>query len=385
MLDGPGIASDAALSVRTSDFDYYLPPDRIAQHPMPHRDGSRLLVVHRTAKTIEHRQFRELPNYLKAGDVLVINNSRVLPARLHGRRQPSGGKFEILLLEPESDWVWWTLLKPGKRVHPGSSLEFVDHLGHPTPLKATVLEKNPEGHCKLTFEGVPNFLTALDQWGHVPLPPYIRRDSSRIESEQASQDSRDESDKERYQTVYAQAYGSVAAPTAGLHFTGRMLDDLRAQDVQVVDLTLHVGAGTFQPVQVEDPGAHVMHSERYILPESTARAIVQAKTEGRRVLAVGTTSLRVLESVARLPSAKPDALPHGAGTTRLFLYPPTRFQVVDALLTNFHLPQSTLLMLVSAFASPGSTEGRDFLLQIYREAVEREYRFFSYGDAMLLL
>ncbi len=361
--------------MRTADFQYDLPPELIAQHPVPNRDASRLLVVHRKAGTLEHKQFRNLKDYLRPGDILVVNNSKVLPARLFGRRMPSGGRFEILLLEPATEGAWWCLLKPGKRVSSGSILHFVDKLGRESSLTAVVLEKNAEGHCKLQFSGVPNFMQSLNSIGHLPLPPYIQR---QLGEDQGV-------DADRYQTVYARPEGSVAAPTAGLHFTVDLLNQLRDQGIGVHELTLHVGAGTFQPVKSEQVTDHVMHAERYELPESTAHAIAQAKTNGHRVVAVGTTSLRVLESVARIPNATATQLPTGSGTTRLFLHPPSDFHVVDALLTNFHLPQSTLLMLVSAFMAPGEERGRDILLRAYREAVEMKYRFFSYGDAMLLV
>lgn len=361
----------------TRDFHYELPPQLIAQQPAFERDASRLLVFHRDSQTITHRQFPHILEHLRPGDVLIVNNSRVLPARLHGRRLPSGGRFEILLLDPISDLEWWTLLKPGRRVHPGSLLEFTGASGNPGGLKAVVQEKNEAGQCRLRFtvDNEKGFMEAVHRLGQMPLPPYISR----------SPEERRTEDMERYQTVYARDPGSVAAPTAGLHFTSSLIDAIRAKSVEIHEVTLHVGAGTFSPVKTEQIIDHLMHSERYFVPESTAAAVRIAKREGRRVFAVGTTSLRVLESAVRNECVDATTLPSGPGITRLFLYPPAPFHVVDGLITNFHLPQSTLLMLVAAFAAPGKVDGRDHILHAYQEAIGLGYRFYSYGDAMLLL
>ncbi|MCP5518247.1 MAG: tRNA preQ1(34) S-adenosylmethionine ribosyltransferase-isomerase QueA [Verrucomicrobiales bacterium] len=350
-----------------ADFDYDLPPERIAQHPADRRDASRLLVLRRADGRLEHREFPALAEYLQAGDLLVVNNSRVIPARLRGRKLDSGGEVEILLVEQQAANDWWTLLKPGRRVRPGTRLDLGNER---TPLTATVREKNTEGHCRLSFEATGDVLAALDELGEVPLPPYIER--SRHPSDE---------DRDRYQTVYARPPGSVAAPTAGLHFTGEFLELLRDRGVRLGFVTLHVGLGTFAPVKAERVADHVMHAESYELPATTAELILKTRRDGGRVVAVGTTSLRVLESVA----ARPGGIQAAAGKTRLFVHPPHEFRVVDALLTNFHLPRSTLLMLVSAFAAPGRLSGRELVLRAYTEAVRADYRFFSYGDAMLLL
>jgi S-adenosylmethionine:tRNA ribosyltransferase-isomerase len=366
--------------MRTADFEFDLPPELIAQAPAPERDQSRLLVLHRATGQVEHRQFRALPEYLRAGDVLVLNNSRVIPARLRGINTHSGGRFEVLLLEENALNDWWVMLRPGKRARVGTQIAFHDPHGRPSDARAVVLETNPEGHRRLLFSGVRDIADAIAVLGEVPLPPYI----GRVNASQMEQDLL------RYQTVYAQPAGSVAAPTAGLHFTEPLLQDIRARGVQVCFLTLHVGLGTFSPVKAESIAAHTMHEERYDLGEQTADAINSAKAEGRRIVAVGTTTVRVLETLARSspPGLRPLAHPTisaGTGRTRIFLYPPCEFRIVDALLTNFHLPRSTLLMLVSAFASPNDTRGRDLVLSAYAEAVRERYRFFSYGDAMLIL
>jgi S-adenosylmethionine:tRNA ribosyltransferase-isomerase len=372
--------------VRTADFDFSLPPELIAQTPGAERDGSRLLVLNRAGGRREHRQFRELPALLRAGDLLVLNDSRVIPARLRGRKADTGGDFEILLLEELGPLEWWTLLRPGKRVRPGSRLIFTDADGQITALTAEVVAKNDEGHCRLRFAGAPSVLSAAERLGEVPLPPYIRREAGASAPE----------DRERYQTVYARQPGSVAAPTAGLHLTAALLDTLQGMGVGVAFVTLHVGIGTFAPVKADHLDTHRMHEERFSLPPETAAALNAAKAAGGRVVAVGTTTMRVLESVARgfydgfwgEPAASAPVgapLPAvAAGRTRIFIRPPADFRVVDALITNFHLPQSTLLMLVSAFARPGETAGRDLILETYAEAVRERYRFFSYGDAMFI-
>jgi S-adenosylmethionine:tRNA ribosyltransferase-isomerase len=357
--------------VRTADFNFDLPPGLIAQHPAPQRDESRLLVLHRTNENIEHRHFRDLPGVFRAGDVLVLNNSRVIPARLRGANARTGGKFEILLLEEKAANDWWVMLRPGKSARVGTQIVFHGNR-QITQIRATVVEVNDEGHRRLQFSGTPDISHELDRLGEVPLPPYITR---------ANPDEMGE-DKERYQTIYARTDGSVAAPTAGLHFTGKLLDEIRARGVTICSVTLHIGPGTFAPVKTETLAAHKMHEERFELGEETAHAVNEAKSAGRRVFAVGTTTVRVLESIATKNNGKLNVY---KGRTHIFIYPPFQFQIVDALLTNFHLPCSTLLMLVSAFAAPGETRGREMVLSAYTEAIRKRYRFFSYGDAMLIL
>jgi S-adenosylmethionine:tRNA ribosyltransferase-isomerase len=356
--------------MRTADFDFELPGELIAQTPTPARDASRLLILDRQSGKCEHGQFRDLLNHLAAGDVLVLNNSRVIPARVRGSNARTGGRFEILLLEQSAPNQWWTLLRPGKRARVGTRVLLADVRGRHAGVEATVVGVNGEGHRELRFTGTPDIVEALEQLGEVPLPPYIQRTDATHSAQ----------DRERYQTVFAQPPGSVAAPTAGLHFTEQLLDELRRRGVRVCFVTLHVGLGTFAPVKTEDLSAHLMHEERYYLTPETAHAIMEAKQDGHRIIAVGTTSLRVLESAATA-----QGLAAGHGRTRLFVHPPYQFKTVDHLLTNFHLPRSTLLMLVSAFAAPGETRGRDLVLAAYREAIRMRYRFFSYGDAMLIL
>jgi S-adenosylmethionine:tRNA ribosyltransferase-isomerase len=369
--------------MRNADFDFELPPELIAQVPTPQRGQSRLLVLHRQSGQIEHRRFPGLIDYLQSGDLLVLNNSRVIPARLRGMNVHTGGKFEMLLLSENAVNDWWVMLRPGKRARVGTQIVLLDPQGQPSTVCTTVLDTNDEGHRRLRFAGAPNVADLLDALGEVPLPPYIVRPDA----------GRTEEDRQRYQTVYAKHAGSVAAPTAGLHFTEPLLAEIAARGVQVRFLTLHVGLGTFASVKAEAIAAHSMHDERYELGEETARAINEAKSAGRRVIAVGTTTVRVLESVAaqaarssRTPNGRPSAtLLPGTGNTRIFIYPPYDFKVADAMLTNFHLPRSTLLMLVSAFAAPRGTRGREVILAAYAEAIRERYRFFSYGDAMLIL
>jgi len=356
--------------VRTADFDFVLPPELIAQQPVPKRDESRLLVLQRGDGHFEHRKFRDLLEFLRAGDVLVLNNSRVIPARLRGVNAKSGGKFEVFLLEANEPNDWWCLMRPGKNARPGTKIILCDAQGQPLKIQATVVEVNAEGHRRLTFSGTADIRRELDSIGEIPLPPYIGRDHQQPE------------DKTRYQTVFAQPAGSVAAPTAGLHFTEALLDEIRARGVNVCFVTLHVGLGTFQPVKAETLAAHTMHEERFEVGEATVRAVNEAKSAGRRVIAVGTTAVRVLESVAAKNAGKINVC---NGKTNIFIFPPAPFQIVDALLTNFHLPCSTLLMLVSAFAAPGELRGREMVLAAYAEAIRERYRFFSYGDAMLIL
>jgi len=355
--------------MRTADFDFALPSALIAQTPAPARDQARLLVLERATGRLAHRHFVDLLEYFRPGDVLVLNDSRVIAARLRGRNLRTGGKFEALLLEENAANDWWAMLRPGKRGRPGTKIEILDKDGMLSSIQADVLEVNEEGHRRLRFSGTENILTALDALGEVPLPPYIHRSSSQPE------------DRERYQTVFARSDGSVAAPTAGLHFTPEFLEKIRGRGVQVCFVTLHVGPGTFAPVKVTSVAGHVMHEERYEVGAETTRLINDAGPESN-IIAVGTTTLRVLESVARDNGGRIVA---GAGRTRIFIYPPFPFKIVDALVTNFHLPCSTLLMLASAFAAPGETRGRELLLGAYQEAIAQNYRFFSYGDAMLIL
>ena len=417
--------------MRTSDFDFALPLDLIAQRPEPQRDNSRLLALHRPSGRIEHRRFHELIQFLHPGDVLVLNDSRVIPARLRGVNTRSGGAFEMLLLEENSTNDWWAMLKPGKRARVGTTIQITPRRREPDDgrgdsacdsphrhcdkIAATILETNGEGHRRLRFEGTRDIHEALEEIGEIPLPPYIRRPRATLvgalvpvaafpdRAQAASPDPElgtgHEFDRERYQTVFAQTAGSLAAPTAGLHFTARLLDEIRARGVALQFVTLHIGPGTFAPVKTETLEAHRLHEERFEITPSVALAVNRAKAEGRRVIAVGTTSVRVLESASRLlasapaipaaggPSAGkiPNRIVAGTGRTRIFIHPPRDFKIVDGLLTNFHLPCSTLLMLVSAFAAPGEARGRDLVLAAYAEAIRERYRFFSYGDAMLVL
>lgn len=343
----------------TSDFDFELPEASIAQEAAP-RGESRLLVL--DAEGAErHRRVRDLPALLRAGDLLVLNDTRVIPARLFGRRPGTGGqeggRMEVLLVEKLGEAEWEALVRPGRRARPGAAILFEDGLA------AEVLEKREDGRCRLRFsEPVEGH---LDRLGHVPLPPYIRR-------------SDEPADRERYQTVYARTPGAIAAPTAGLHFTEALLGEIEAAGVEIARVTLHVGIGTFKPVTAERVEDHKMDRERWEVGEETAAALRRVRERGGRVVAVGTTVVRTLESAALAGGTGSGEVRAGAGATELFITPGFRFQVVDVLLTNFHLPRSTLLMLVSAFA------GRERVLAAYEEAVREGYRFYSYGDAMLL-
>jgi S-adenosylmethionine:tRNA ribosyltransferase-isomerase len=356
--------------VRTSDFHYDLPPELIAQSPAARRDASRLLVLNRAAARIEHRRFSDLLDYLRPGDALILNDSRVIPARLRGRKSGTSGEIEVLLAEECAVNDWWVMLKPGKRVRAGTHIQFHRPDGSPAHIGATVRAKSDAGLCRLEFTGAPDLRDVLDGLGEVPLPPYIARPAG------PSAD-----DRARYQTIFARPPGSVAAPTAGLHFTREFLDQVRAMGIRVGFVTLHVGLGTFAPVKVENVAEHRMHEEDFDLPAETVDLVQATRRRGGRIVAVGTTTVRVLESVV----AREGELTPGRGRTRIFIYPPFRFRVVDALLTNFHLPESTLLMLVAAFAAPGEDRGRELVLSAYRTAVAEQYRFFSYGDAMLVL
>jgi S-adenosylmethionine:tRNA ribosyltransferase-isomerase len=349
-------------------FNYDLPEELIAQYPAPERDASRLLVLDRVTGKTEDRLFSDLPEYLRSGDMLVFNDSKVIKARLIGKKEGTGARIEIFLLKrlnksKTNKEVWVVLARPAKRLQVGSRVLFG------TELAAEVMNKGADGSVCVTFQYQGIFLEALERLGHVPLPPYIRRED-------------DEADTERYQTVYAANPGSAAAPTAGLHFTECLLGRLREKDVDTVFITLHVGLGTFRPVQTDIIEEHKMHEEHYHISEEARKKINRAKSDGRRIICVGTTSVRVLESASVWDHEGNRYIPQDAceGETDIFIYPGGQeFFMTDGLITNFHLPKSSLLMLVSAFA------GRERVLDIYREAVEKKYRFFSYGDAMLLL
>lgn len=358
--------------MRTADFDFELPPELIAQIPVAVRDQARLLVLDRPTGRVAHRWFRDALDCLRAGDAVVLNDSRVIPARLRARNARTGGRLEVLLVEEVRPDRWWALLRPARRASQGVRLQLLGPDGTEAGITATVLAASAEGRRELAFSPAGKLARDLERLGEVPLPPYIRR--------AAGQSS--ELDRARYQTVYAALPGSVAAPTAGLHFTAALLDEIRARGVKVCFVTLHVGPGTFAPVKSEEVSGHVMHEERFTLGPETVATLAETRRAGGRVFAVGTTTLRVLESVAE---AHDGQLVPMHGRTRLFVHPPRRFRVVDALLTNFHLPRSTLLMLVCAFAAPGQTRGRELVLRAYAEAIRAGYRFFSYGDAMLIL
>jgi len=345
--------------MKTSDFDYQLPEKLIAQHPADRRDSSRMMVLHRAESRWEHRMFSDLPAYLRSGDVVVVNNTKVIPARLIGRKPRTGGKAEVFLLEEKEKNLWDVLLRVRRRPRPGDSLIFGDG-----GLIAHMVEEGELGRAVVRFETDRPVLEWADELGDTPLPPYIHRDAGSIDQ-----------DRERYQTVFARHPGAVAAPTAGLHFTPEILQRLTTSGVSNVEITLHVGLGTFRPVSVDRIEEHRMENERYRVDAHAAETIRQAKTQGGRCLAVGSTSVRTLETVA----ARHGDVCADEGRTDLFIYPPYSFRTVNMVLTNFHLPKSTLLMMMSAFA------GREFMLAAYEEAVRQEYRFFSYGDCMLLL
>jgi S-adenosylmethionine:tRNA ribosyltransferase-isomerase len=345
--------------VLVSDFDFELPPELIAQEPPVERGESRMLLLDRVSGAWRDSWFSQLPELLRDGDVLVLNDSRVIPARLFGVRPGSNGTVEVLLTEQAGEWEWRALTRPARRMAVGQELTFAAP-GGGGPLQATVVAEGEFGERLLRFTPVDDFFARLELLGHVPLPPYIRRHDQPL-------------DRERYQTVFARQRGSVAAPTAGLHFTPEILERIRARGVVITYLTLHVGLGTFQPVRVPDVSEISLHTERYSLPAETAEEVNRALLEGRRIVAGGTTTVRTLEHCAQIGRMEPHT-----GTTNIFLSPGSRLNVVGALLTNFHLPQSTLLMLVSAFA------GKDQTLAAYRHAVEAGYRFFSYGDCMLI-
>jgi len=351
--------------LRLSDFDYQLPKGLIAQVPLSQRDASRLMLVYRQGYRLEHRVFSDLGETLHPGDLLILNDTRVRPCRLRGYKEDSRGKVEVLLLQERKEGIWEVLLKPGSKVKKGQSLILARQR-----LKAQALDGPGRPRRLLQLDANGSLQEILDQEGEMPLPPYIKRDPT-IREELKWR----EMDGERYQTVFARHEGAVAAPTAGFHFTSQLLAKLEARGVRIAYLTLHVGPGTFQPVRAESIAAHRMEAEEFVIPDVTAEAIADCKARGDRVIAVGTTSVRALESAA----SDTRAVHPGKGTAELFIHPGYQFQVVDALLTNFHLPRSTLLMLVSAFAGP------KVIRDAYQEAIRRGYRFYSYGDAMLIL
>ena len=342
-------------SLKKSDFYYNLPEELIAQDPLPDRSSSRLLSLDRKTGETGHHSFKEIPQFLRPGDCLVLNNTKVIPARLMGHKEGTGAAIEVLLLKRKDKDKWETLVKPGKKARPGANIVFGDGL-----LKGRVLEVLEEGNrlIEFTYDGI--FEEVLDQLGEMPLPPYITHKLK---------------DRNRYQTVYARYEGSAAAPTAGLHFTPGLLSEIEEMGVRLAYVTLHVGLGTFRPVKEENVLDHHMHSESYEITKEAAEVINETKKDGGRVICVGTTSCRTIES-----SADENGIVHpGSGNTEIFIYPGYRFKVLDGLITNFHLPESTLIMLVSALA------GRERVLNAYKEAVDCRYRFFSFGDAMIIL
>lgn len=351
-----------------NDFDYNLPPELIAQKPADKRDNSRLLVVHRDTGDIEHKHFYNILEYLQPGDCLVLNNSKVLPARLFGIKEGTGAKVEFLLIKRLEGDTWETMVRPGKRLKPGDIVDF-SREGTTAKFQATVIDYGEEGtrHVKFEYDGI--FLERLEELGSMPLPPYIERAS-------------EEEDKNRYQTVYCKEEGSVAAPTAGLHFTDEILEKAKEMGIKLAYVTLHVGIGTFRPVKCDIIEEHKMHFEEYEVSEESARIINETKAAGGRIISVGTTSCRTVESAA-IPDMTNSSLKYqvkpGHGNTGIFIYPGYEFKIIDCLITNFHLPKSTLLMLISTLYN------REKILDVYNTAVEEKYRFFSYGDAMLIL
>ena len=341
--------------MKLSDFDYHLPPELIAQTPAEPRDKSRLMVIHRDTVTMEHRTFHELTEYIQGGDTIVFNNSRVIPARLFGRKENSNANVELLLLRRLDNNIWETLARPGKRIGVGAKISITGKTDDTNiSITAEVIELGKGGIRVVNFSDE----SLLEQLGNVPLPPYIHEPLS---------------DPERYQTVYSKVKGSVAAPTAGLHFTPRLLDELQRKDIQFAFVTLHIGLDTFRPVQVDNPTLHQIHTEYGVLSPETAELISKTKEQGRRVIAVGTSTIRLIEAAAQTGTVQPFS-----GNVDLFILPGHKFRTTDAVITNFHLPRSTLLMLISAFA------GRDFVLQAYKQAKDHGYRFYSFGDAMLI-
>ena len=340
--------------MKVSEFNYELPEELIAQTPIEKRDESRLMVLNKKQQTIEHKTFKNIIDYLEPGDVLVRNNTKVLPARLYGKKE-TGANVEFLLLNNIENDIWECIVRPGNKLHVGTKVIFGEGL-----LKADILEIMPGGTRKVEFHYQGIFNEILNQIGLMPLPPYIHEELKQ---------------KERYQTVYAKYNGSAAAPTAGLHFTEELLEQLQKKGVEIANVTLHVGIGTFRPVKEETVEAHEMHSEHYYIKQEDADKINQAKKQGKRVITVGTTSCRVLETVAD----ENGYIKEAEGDTQIFIYPGYQFKILDGLITNFHLPQSTLLMLVSALA------GKDYIMKAYEQAVKEQYRFFSFGDAMFIM
>jgi S-adenosylmethionine:tRNA ribosyltransferase-isomerase len=341
-----------------SDFDYHLPEEQIAQHPADKRDASRLLVVDRKTGELEHRHFYDILEYLNPGDCLVMNNSKVIPARLFGVKEITGAKVEFLLTKRIEDDLWEAMVRPGKKLHVGDRVSF----GEDGDLSAEIIEHREGGTRTVRFEHEGDFHELLLRIGKIPLPPYIERESG-------------DEDRERYQTVYCKEEGSVAAPTAGLHFTEELIEKALQKGVKIAYVTLHVGIGTFRPVKCENIEDHKMHFEEYLIDEASAAIINEAKKAGGRIISVGTTSTRTVESAA----SEDGTVVPGCGSTDIFIYPGYHFKVIDSLITNFHLPKSTLLMLISTLYN------REAILEAYREAVAQKYRFFSYGDAMLIL
>ena len=342
--------------MKVSDFNYELPKELIAQHPTEKRDESRLMVLHRDTKSIEHKTFKDIIDYLEPGDCLVRNNTKVIPARLYGTiiGKETKNPVEVLLLKQLENDNWEAIVRPGKKLRSGVKLEFGEGL-----LKAEILEVLENGDRKVHFEYNGIFNEILDKIGLMPLPPYITEKLK---------------DKDRYQTVYAKYEGSAAAPTAGLHFTNELLEQIKAKGVEIANVTLHVGIGTFRPVKVENIEDHKMHSEHFYIKQEDADKINKAKREGHKIIAVGTTSCRVLESIAK----EDGTVEETEADTSIFIYPGYKFKCIDRLITNFHLPESTLIMLVSSLA------GKEFIMDAYKKAVEERYRFFSFGDAMLI-
>ena len=345
-----------------NDFDYELPQELIAQTPAEKRDFSRLMVVHLDSGKVEHKHFYDILDYLKAGDCLVLNNSKVLPARLYGRKEGTGANIEFLLIKRIKGDIWETMVRPGKKLKPGDAVSFSDD----KRFRAVVKDYGEDGTRIVEFEYEGIFLERLEELGRMPLPPYIERDNN-------------SEDKDRYQTVYAKNEGSVAAPTAGLHFTPELLEKAKAQGVKLAYVTLHVGIGTFRPVKVENIEDHHMHFEEYFIDEETAKTINDTLKAGGRIVSVGTTSTRTVESAAVYDEECGKYLVKaGQGSTGIFIYPGYEFKIIGALITNFHLPKSTLLMLISALYN------REDIMRVYRIAVKEKYRFFSYGDAMFI-
>ena len=351
--------------MKVSDFNYNLPKELIAQVPIKNRDESRLMILDRKNKTIEDKIFKDIIDYLEPGDCLVRNNTKVIPARLYGVKEETGAHIEFLLLNRIDGDIWEVMVRPGRRLMPGTKVIFGEGVleqkeNQKILLRAEILEKLENGNRKVKFEYDGIFNEILDQIGLMPLPPYIHEKLK---------------EKDRYQTVYAKYEGSAAAPTAGLHFTNELLEKIQAKGVEIANVTLHVGIGTFRPVKVENVEEHDMHSEHFYIKQEDADKINKAKREGHRVIAVGTTSCRVLESIAD----ENGMVEATEGDTSIFIYPGYKFKCIDALITNFHLPESTLIMLVSALA------GKDFIMEAYNQAVEKKYRFFSFGDAMFIV